>query len=110
MLYRRFDRSVVAMQDACPHRLVPLSIGIKEGDNIRCRYHGLLLNSEGQAIEMPVKRSRGRALMLLPQCLRPLQSPSRVSRRSVPALSPTLRVQFCLIGSGVAACGADKVR
>src|SRR5580658_4835333 len=58
MLYRRFDRSVVAMQDACPHRLVPLSIGIKEGDNIRCRYHGLLLNSEGQALEMPVKTER----------------------------------------------------
>src|SRR5690606_35120526 len=36
MLYRKFDRSVVAMRDACPHRLLPLSMGIKEGDNIRC--------------------------------------------------------------------------
>ena len=35
------------------HRLLPLSLGFKEGDNIRCRYHGLLINSEGQAIEMP---------------------------------------------------------
>jgi vanillate O-demethylase monooxygenase subunit len=58
MLYRRFDRTVVAMHDACPHRLLPLSMGIKEGDNIRCRYHGLLLNSEGQAIEMPVRTDR----------------------------------------------------
>jgi vanillate O-demethylase monooxygenase subunit len=55
MLYRRFDRSIVAMHDACPHRLLPLSMGIKEGDNIRCRYHGLLLDSQGRALEMPIK-------------------------------------------------------
>lgn len=55
MLYRRLDRSVVAMRDACPHRLLPLSMGIKEGDNIRCRYHGLVLDSFGQAAEMPMK-------------------------------------------------------
>src|SRR5512145_1759706 len=35
VLYRKFDRTVVALQDACPHRLLPLSMGIKEGDNIR---------------------------------------------------------------------------
>lgn len=55
MLYRRFDRSIVAMRDACPHRLLPLSLGIKEGDNIRCRYHGLVLNGEGRCVEMPHK-------------------------------------------------------
>lgn len=55
MLYRRFDRTVVAMRDACPHRMLPLSMGIKEGDNIRCRYHGLLLDSHGQGMEMPLK-------------------------------------------------------
>jgi nitrite reductase/ring-hydroxylating ferredoxin subunit len=59
MLYRKFDRSVVALHDACPHRLLPLSMGIKEGDNVRCRYHGLLINSDGQAIEMPVRTERG---------------------------------------------------
>jgi len=58
VLYRRFDRTVVALQDACPHRLLPLSMGIKEGDNIRCRYHGLLVDSEGRAIEMPLRSER----------------------------------------------------
>lgn len=55
MFYRRLDRSVVAMRDACPHRLLPLSMGIREEDSIRCRYHGLLLGSDGQAEEMPLK-------------------------------------------------------
>jgi vanillate O-demethylase monooxygenase subunit len=58
VLYRRLDRSLVALRDACPHRLLPLSMGIKEGDNIRCRYHGLLLDSDGMAVEMPVKTDR----------------------------------------------------
>jgi vanillate O-demethylase monooxygenase subunit len=55
MLYRRLDRSLVAMRDACPHRLLPLSMGIKEGDDIRCRYHGLLIGSDGWAKEMPLR-------------------------------------------------------
>lgn len=58
MLYRKFDRSVVALHDACPHRLLPLSMGIKEGDNVRCRYHGLLISSEGRAVEMPVRTEK----------------------------------------------------
>src|SRR3984885_8418471 len=58
VLFRKFDRTVIAMHDACPHRLLPLSMGIKEGDNIRCRYHGLLINSEGQAVEMPISSER----------------------------------------------------
>lgn len=58
MLYRKLDRSVVAMRDACPHRLLPLSMGFKEGDSIRCRYHGLLVGPDGHATEMPIKSER----------------------------------------------------
>jgi phenylpropionate dioxygenase-like ring-hydroxylating dioxygenase large terminal subunit len=53
--WRKLDRSVVAMRDACPHRMLPLSMGIKEGDAIRCRYHGLKIGPDGVAQEMPIK-------------------------------------------------------
>lgn len=58
LLYRRLDGGIVAMRDACPHRLLPLSMGLKEGDSIRCRYHGLLVDGTGAVVEMPVKTDR----------------------------------------------------
>ena len=55
---RTASRTVVALHDACPHRLLPLSMGIKEGDSVRCRYHGLLIGSDGRAVEMPIPSER----------------------------------------------------
>lgn len=55
LLYRKLDGSIVAMRDACPHRLLPLSMGLKEGDSIRCKYHGLKIGPDGVAEEMPLK-------------------------------------------------------
>ena len=54
MLYRKLDRGIVALRDACPHRLLPLSMGLREGDSIRCRYHGLKLGPDGCAEAMPL--------------------------------------------------------
>ena len=58
VLYRKIDGAVVAMADACPHRLAPLSIGLVEGDNLRCKYHGVLFNGEGRCMEMPGQAQR----------------------------------------------------
>jgi vanillate O-demethylase monooxygenase subunit len=55
VLYRRLDGSPVALYDACPHRLLPLSMGLLEGDNLRCRYHGMAFDSHGRCIEAPAQ-------------------------------------------------------
>lgn len=65
-LYRRRDNSVVAMRDACSHRLLPLSLGMVEGDDIRCKYHGLKVDSTGRCIEMPLRSERCATAMNVP--------------------------------------------
>lgn len=53
VLYRRADQHVVALQDACWHRLLPLSKGRLIGDDLECGYHGLVYDSAGACIHMP---------------------------------------------------------
>lgn len=55
VFYRKSDGGVAAMHDGCPHRLVPLSIGMVEGDNIRCKYHGMLFSAAGRCLQAPGK-------------------------------------------------------
>jgi len=53
VLYRRSDGSIVALEDRCCHRQAPLSHGRREGDDLRCMYHGLKFNVEGRCIDIP---------------------------------------------------------
>jgi vanillate O-demethylase monooxygenase subunit len=53
LLYRRQDGTPVAMQNRCPHRSAPLSMGRKVGDSVVCGYHGLTFNDQGQCISIP---------------------------------------------------------
>lgn len=53
VLYRKPDGAVVAMEDRCPHRHASLSMGGKEGDSLRCVYHGMKFGPNGQCIEVP---------------------------------------------------------
>ncbi len=53
LLYRKQDGSPVALADACWHRLVPLSKGRLEGDNVVCGYHGLEFDDNGRCVYMP---------------------------------------------------------
>jgi phenylpropionate dioxygenase-like ring-hydroxylating dioxygenase large terminal subunit len=53
VLYRQDDGTPVVLQDRCCHRLAPLSMGRREGDNLRCMYHGFKFSPEGRCIEIP---------------------------------------------------------
>jgi vanillate monooxygenase len=57
VLYRRQDGRAVALENACWHRLLPLSEGKLEGDNVQCGYHGLVYNSEGRCVFMPSQKT-----------------------------------------------------
>jgi vanillate O-demethylase monooxygenase subunit len=48
--YRRLDGSVTAIEDRCPHRKYPLSLGRLDGDVIECNYHGYRIDSAGLCV------------------------------------------------------------
>lgn len=53
-LFRKADGTVVALEDRCPHRFAPLSIGhLLPGDRIQCAYHGLEIGSDGVCAHNP---------------------------------------------------------
>ena len=53
VLYRTTAGQAVALEDACWHRLVPLSMGKLHGDDVVCGYHGLVFNPRGRCTAMP---------------------------------------------------------
>jgi phenylpropionate dioxygenase-like ring-hydroxylating dioxygenase large terminal subunit len=53
LAYRRFDRTIAAIADACWHRGLPLSMGRLVGDEVECAYHGLRFAPEGRCTFVP---------------------------------------------------------
>jgi phenylpropionate dioxygenase-like ring-hydroxylating dioxygenase large terminal subunit len=53
VFWRDRTARVVALEDRCCHRAAPLSKGRREGDLIRCMYHGLLFDPAGRCVEIP---------------------------------------------------------
>ena len=53
VFYRTAEGRAVALADRCPHRAAPLSLGRREGDGLRCQYHGMKFNADGQCTEVP---------------------------------------------------------
>lgn len=52
-MYRSDSGRVFALADRCAHRGAPLSKGRLEGDAVRCMYHGLKFDRDGQCVEVP---------------------------------------------------------
>lgn len=55
VLWRDSAGAVVVFDDRCCHRGAPLSKGRREGDCIRCLYHGLKFDRSGRCIEAPAQ-------------------------------------------------------
>lgn len=53
VLFRKQNDEVVALEDRCPHRSAPLSMGRLEGDAIQCPYHGFEFGASGKCIKVP---------------------------------------------------------
>lgn len=59
VFFRPAPGQVAALQDFCPHRGAPLSLGrICEGA-LSCGYHGLQVGADGLALSMPGQRVQG---------------------------------------------------
>lgn len=53
VMYRTSQGDVVALEDRCPHRLLPLSKGKRIGDTVQCGYHGMTFGSDGSCVRVP---------------------------------------------------------
>ncbi|NMZ42675.1 Rieske 2Fe-2S domain-containing protein [Pseudomonas proteolytica] len=53
VIYRSADGGYAALEDRCCHRGAPLSKARREGDDLRCMYHGLKFNPSGRCVEIP---------------------------------------------------------
>jgi phenylpropionate dioxygenase-like ring-hydroxylating dioxygenase large terminal subunit len=52
-LYRGESGGVHALEDRCAHRQVPLSMGLVEGDTLRCCYHAWAYRGNGRISQIP---------------------------------------------------------
>ncbi|MBL8363382.1 MAG: aromatic ring-hydroxylating dioxygenase subunit alpha [Rubrivivax sp.] len=58
VLYRGPGGQAVALEDWCPHRGAPLSLGRVEEGKLICGYHGLEMGCDGRTVAMPGQRVR----------------------------------------------------
>ena len=93
VLFRQSNRAVVALEDRCSHRGLPLSLGELNGDLIRCSYHGLEYDCSGRCVFIPGQKSipaaarvksypiseRGRALWIW------MGDPEKADESAIPA-------------------------
>jgi vanillate O-demethylase monooxygenase subunit len=59
VFYRAGEGKVTALEDFCPHRGAPLSLGRVIEGTLVCGYHGLEMGCDGKTIAMPGQRVRG---------------------------------------------------
>jgi len=59
VLFRGEQGRATALEDFCPHRGAPLSLGFVRDGDLVCGYHGLAMGCDGRARSMPGQRVAG---------------------------------------------------
>ncbi|MBD3896810.1 aromatic ring-hydroxylating dioxygenase subunit alpha [Halomonas sp. ML-15] len=59
VFFRGEGGKVAAVEDFCPHRGAPLSLGFVRDGQLVCGYHGLEMGADGKCSGMPGQRVRG---------------------------------------------------
>ena len=59
VFYRGEAHAPAAVEDFCPHRGAPLSLGFVKDGRLVCGYHGLEMGCEGRTLQMPGQRVQG---------------------------------------------------
>ena len=59
VFFRNAAGEIAALEDFCPHRGAPLSLGRVVGDTLVCGYHGLAMGANGRTVSMPCQRVGG---------------------------------------------------
>ncbi len=59
VMYRDASGAVAALDDFCPHRGLPLSMGTVRNGLLTCGYHGLVVGRDGCTVSMPAQRVQG---------------------------------------------------
>lgn len=53
VLFRTLDGRFVALENRCPHRLLPLSMGTLTENGLQCGYHGATFGADGRCTWLP---------------------------------------------------------
>ena len=59
VFFRNAEGAISALEDFCPHRGAPLSLGFVREGALVCGYHGLALGCSGRTVGMPGQRVGG---------------------------------------------------
>ena len=56
-VYRTQSGVAAAVEDCCPHRFAPMSLGCVEGEDIMCGYHGMKFGRDGICVAIPGQKN-----------------------------------------------------